>query len=132
MQVFVGVLNFIKFDLALAYGTWVAYLAIVAVLPAYRAGRLSRITVLLASPLGATGVVLDVLLNVFFGSIIFLERPHEWFLTRRCDRLMLHGNIRQANWATWICKNLLDPFQIGGHCLQVPGKNAPIVVGHTS
>lgn len=132
MQLILDVFNFIKLDLALAYGTWVAYLAIVSVLPAYRAGRLSHVTVLLALPLGLMGVILDFLLNVFFGSLIFLERPHEWFLTRRCDRLMVEGNVRQANWAAWICKNLLDPFQIGGHCDQVPGKNAPVIVGHAS
>ena len=110
--------------LALAYTTWTLYLAIVGVVNAWYARRISHMVVLLALPLLATGVVADVLLNATLGTLLFWERPHEWVLTLRCDRLMQHGTPRQANLAAFICKNFLDPFQVGGHCVKVKGENA--------
>lgn len=109
---------------ALMYVTWFFFLAVMSMLAAKRAGVLKpgTVTYILCLPIALVGVSLDFLVNMTIGTVLFLEIPQEWLLTIRMDRLMTYGNPWRANLATWLCKNLLDPFQSGGHCHKIgPG-----------
>lgn len=51
----------------------------------------------------------DVGFNLIFGSLIFLERPHELTFTKRCDS-WLHAMDWRGTIARAICNHLLNPF----------------------
>lgn len=106
--------------LALIYGTWVCFVAIMGFRAAKLAGKLSKPVYYLALPILAIGVVLDVLLQVA-ATPVFFDLPHEWVLTKRLDRyLALSKPTRldafRQRLARWVCHNMLDVFEAGGHC----------------
>ena len=83
----------------------------------------------LAYPLAIVGVVLDMLLNIVVGTILFLDLPkiQHLLLTARLQEYIDDYNkltepaTGLRRWrhkaALWICKDLLDPFDPRGfHC----------------
>lgn len=101
--------------LVLAYFTWVCFLAAMSLIAAKKAGKLPVTAEILGWPLIIVGGFADFLLNIA-SSVLFLELPREWFLTQRCDRHLRDSSGWRRLRAQQICSNLLDPFQIGGHC----------------
>ncbi len=106
--------------LGLLYGTWFAFLAIMALKSARDNGKLTKTASILAIPILIFGWLLDFSLNIV-SSLPFLDLPQEWLLTIRCDRYLSIPNPTGLNryrqrLARWLCQNLLDPFQSGGHC----------------
>lgn len=106
----------------LIYIGWLLYLAVMALKAAHEAKILPMTTRLLAYPAVGFAYLFDVLvLQIVIGSILFLEPPllnkGEWTLSQRLGRLNDGGGWR-GGVARWMCKNLLDPFDIkgGGHC----------------
>jgi hypothetical protein len=95
-----------------AYVLWVLFLAVMALYAVWR--ELPMFTKALAVPGVLVAVVMDVGLNIV-ATIPFLDLPHELTFSQRMGRY-----IRNPSWRTpiakWICGNLLDPFQVGGHC----------------
>jgi len=86
----------------------------------------------------AFGYVLDLILTMIIGTVIFLSLPKfsfkwrfsevawwkvwrwikikgEWTFTARLKRHRKAGGWR-GKVATWICKEMLNPFTVGGHC----------------
>ena len=65
----------------------------------------------------AIGLVLDLILTVVIGTVIFLSLPkwNEWTFTARLKRHRFGHGWRSAE-AVWICEKLLNPFVTGGHC----------------
>ena len=61
------------------------------------------------------GYFVDMVVNLTAATVLFLEIPDELTVTKRCSRLLVDNGFRGAI-ARWLCRNLLDPFQIGGHC----------------
>ena len=108
------------FYLALMYATWIAFLSIMALKSARDNGKLTKTSEVLAAPILLVGWLLDFSFNVV-SSIPFLDLPQEWLLTIRCDRYLSIPNptgldAYRQKFARWLCQNLLDPFQSGGHC----------------
>ena len=106
--------------LGLLYGTWLAFLAIMALKSARDNGKLTKTASILATPILVFGWLLDFSLNMV-SSFPFLDLPQEWLLTIRCDRYLSIANPSGLNRyrqrvARALCQNLLDPFQSGGHC----------------
>ena len=67
-------------------------------------------------PLLAVGVVLDTLLNVIVGTIIFREFPRELLLTPRLDRWAREDKDGyRGKFARFVCRYMLNPFD-PGHC----------------
>lgn len=60
-------------------------------------------------------LISDLALNIA-SSVIFLEFPKELLLTQRCDRHLTESDGWRYIISKFLCKYLLDPFQIGGHC----------------
>ena len=68
-----------------------------------------------AIPMASTvAAALDLVLNLL-ASVPFLDWPHEATFSQRMGRYKADATWRTPI-ARWICANLLDPFQMGGHC----------------
>lgn len=63
------------------------------------------------------GLLLDVTLNVFWGTFVFLDLPLEGPLTLRLIRYKKQGTGWRFRFASWVCEKLLDPVAPDGcHC----------------
>jgi len=96
------------------YLFWLLFLSVMAL--NWRWHLLSKPVKALALPAVLVAVVIDVIFNTTIGSVLFLERPHQWTFSRRVGEYKRRGDWRTPL-AKWICTNLLDPFEVGGHCL---------------
>lgn len=99
--------------LASAYILWVLFLAVMALSYTWR--TLPKVTKVLALPAVAVAFVLDVAINLF-ATFIFVDLPQEWMLTQRVTRYKQTDTWRRPI-ALWMCRNMLDPFDVGGHCI---------------
>ena len=65
----------------------------------------------------AVGYVLDLILTMVVGTVVFLSLPkwNEWTFTARLKRHRADGGWR-GKVAAWICEEMLNPFVVGGHC----------------
>jgi hypothetical protein len=115
----IDILQYVKYGcyaFALMYVTWFFYLAAMNVIKVYKAGEIPALAKWLAYPFVIVGVLLDVVLNVTVGSVLFLELPEIGRLLftarlgKHCGTSGFRGKI-----ACFICKNLLDPFDPKGH-----------------
>lgn len=62
------------------------------------------------------GLVVDVLFNLTWGTLMFLELPRELLYTSRVSRHYAKRSWRGAL-ARWVCRELLDPLDpTGRHC----------------
>jgi len=108
-------LQAVLFYAGLCYATFAAYLAVTSLWAAKQAHRLNRPLLVLGWPLVIVGGLLDAALNIA-SSAPFLDVPREVFLTQRCGRYIAGPDGWRRRLALWICRTLLDPFQVGGHC----------------
>jgi len=92
---------------------WVLFLAYVPLRANW--SRLPTTTKALGSVVVIVAFVCDVIFNAVIGTIIFLDIPREATFTKRVSKLK-RGLCWRARLAKWICENLLDPFEVGGHC----------------
>ena len=82
----------------------------------HQAGTLTLASKALGYPIIAVGLALDVLMNAFVFTIIFLERPREWLVTERLKRHIKQPTMR-AKLARFLCDEILSPFDpTGDHC----------------
>ena len=116
-----------------AYVLWLLFLAVMAL--QWRWHALPRAVKAIALPAVIVAVVLDVLFNFTVGCVVFLKLPEpkewgidlhvmwvpfvpvgmEWTFSQRVGNYKKRIDWR-APLANWICTNLLDPFEAGGHC----------------
>ena len=102
-------------DLALTVYTF--YLLFVVTMAAKAAWlQLSLVPRVLLFIPAVVAVLLDVTFNLTLATILFVDRPQEWTFTQRLNRYKYGDSEWRTTVAVWICKNLLDPFQSGGHC----------------
>lgn len=95
---------------------WTLYLAVMHLDTARRQGQLTTAAKVIGYPILAVGLAVDVLFNALWGSLLFLEPPHELLFTDRISRLNDAAGWR-GRLACWICLELLDPFDPKGrHC----------------
>ena len=99
----------------LALYIYAFYLLFVVTMAAKAAWKNLSVPVrVLLIPAGIVAVLMDVCFNLA-STIIFLDWPREFMFTQRLNRYIVDGGWR-SRLALCICRNLLDPFQIGGHC----------------
>ena len=77
--------------------------------------KLTTVPRVLIAPAALVALFLDVFFNIFIATILFRDLSREWTFTQRLERYKLDQSWR-GHLARWICSNLLDPFQVGGHC----------------
>lgn len=80
---------------ALLWSLWIIYVAVMRLKQIRDAGQLTLAMKCLGYPTLALGLVLDCLVNLVLGSMLFLERPREWTLSGRLWRL---SNDASAGW----------------------------------
>lgn len=105
----------------LTYATHKRYAAIMSLKRAKDEGRLTKEIKVLGIPYTLTGYLCDATLNIFFGTVLFLELPKlhkkEWLLSPRVARLQKEGRGYRKKVASYICTKLLDPLDPSGcHC----------------
>jgi len=111
----INIALFVLFLYTLTLFTWVFYLA--AMNMKRNIKHVGLVAKLFAYPAMFIGYPLDVMFNVFVGSIFFIEMPKELLFTSRCKRHYKHPGHR-GNMARFFCKNLLNGFDpSGAHCL---------------
>ncbi|HTH40652.1 MAG TPA: hypothetical protein VL968_07670 [Rhodocyclaceae bacterium] len=97
--------------------TYLFYLLFVVTMAAKAAWPiLSIVPRVLLVPAALVAVVMDVIFNLIPATIIFLDPPRELLFTQRLDRYEAEDSGWRYTLALWICQNLLNPFQQGGHC----------------
>lgn len=96
-----------------AYILWLLFLAVMALKAAWP--RLPLVVRSIAIPAVLVAVAMDVLFNITIGAVLFLEYPKQWTFSQRVGSYKKRADWR-APLASWICANLLDPFEAGGHC----------------
>lgn len=109
------------------YATWGFYVMVMNLIRVKQ--NMPLFSKLLAYPVAFVGIIMDVLLNVIIGTILFVELPkvrHLLFTARLQEhiddfRLSTEPATGLRKWrhnvAIWICVNLLDPFDSKGfHC----------------
>jgi len=132
-------MRYVLWFFLLTYGFWIHYLIYSAFKAAKDSGRrIPRVSGILIFPVISAGFLIDVVYNATLGSLMFLELPRTWTLTERCSWHIADGLYAKfadggygvdpdasrleryrGSLARWLCTNLLDPFQSGGHCRQV-------------
>lgn len=93
--------------------TWLLYIEVMAALRVWNNLHWVLKTHLL--PLGAVFIVLDVVVNITIGSLLFLELPRWWTLSERLNHHALRAHGWRTFMAQWICSRLLNPFDPDGH-----------------
>jgi hypothetical protein len=71
---------------------------------------------ILLAPVAILAVLMDVTFNWTLALLIFFDAPQEAMFTKRLNRYKSENSGWRYTAAVWLCKNLLDPFQSGGHC----------------
>ena len=93
----------------LTLSTWVTYLAAMNFDRVRKEVGVSKVAEIFAMIMLGPGILMDVLLNLFVGTLLFVQIPKEWLFTGRMKR-----NKDRTDWrgklARGICKDLLDPF----------------------
>lgn len=97
------------------YVLWVFYLAVMNLKRVKDTGyQFKKHVLILAYPVLFLGLILDIVINLVFMTIIFLEFPRELLVTSRLKR---HNNL--GGWRGKIARNffepLLDPFDPSGN-----------------
>lgn len=98
---------------------WLQYLAIMNLQRARDSATLPTMAFRIATPILYFGLLCDVLLNVIWGTVMFLDLPREWLLTSRLERYKYgKGGTAQKGWrlvlTEWLAAVLLDPFDPKG------------------
>ena len=101
-------------SLITVYALWIFYLAVMNLKRVRDQNKLTKTALYLGLPVLWTGVVLDVIVNVFIVSVLLLEFPKELLVTSRFKR----HNAATSGWrkkiVAWF-EPLLDPFDPDGN-----------------
>lgn len=73
--------------LVLVHALWLHYVAIMRLKMVRDAGKLTPAAKVFGYPALFVGLLLDLIVNTFVGSIVFAEMPREWTLSARLTRL---------------------------------------------
>lgn len=93
---------------------WSIYAAVMRLKQVREAGKLTTAMKVFGYPTLFVGLALDLLVNVFIGSVVFLELPREFTLSSRLWRLSNLGTGYRQKWALAVRVNLLDSLDPAG------------------
>ena len=101
------------------YLFWIAYIVVMGLYRAHLQKRLSNMAKVLAAPVIAIGVAMDVIAQYTLATVVFVEFPplREPLVTIRLGRYIRGNYGWRSKLANWVCTNLLDVFDPSGyHC----------------
>jgi hypothetical protein len=105
-------IDFLLFALAITYGLYVFYCAVMNIKRVRDAGKLTKFGMALGYPTLVIGLILDLLVNVVVMSIVLLELPRELTVTSRLKR-----HQKSTGWRLAVVKffePVLDPLDPSG------------------
>lgn len=98
------------------YVLWALYLLVMNLKRAHDNDTMTNTAYKLGTPLLIVGYLWDVICNLTYASVLFLEIPREWVITARLSRHIADEGWR-GDLARWFCRHLLDPYDPSGcHC----------------
>lgn len=100
--------------IAALYVLWIFYLAVMSLVRARDAGRLTRVAYCLGMPIFIFGLALDITLNWVVLTVVFVEFPQETTITARLRRHFKTPGTWRGLVAGWMGANLLDSFDPNG------------------
>lgn len=102
--------------LVLPYQTYIHFAAVMRLKEVQDAGKLSGFNKVMGKAALYTGYPLDFLFNVIFGTLMYVDIPHEFLFTRRCERMKTSRFAFRRAVANFWCSQLsaIDPS--GDHC----------------
>ena len=96
---------------------WGIYVLVMGVYRAHLSGRLGKIALILGLPIVVVGIILDIFVNIFIATFVFLDLPRELLMTNRMIRYRNTDAGWRAKLSQFICDHLLDIFDpSGNHC----------------
>lgn len=103
----------------LIYAFWWGFLGASALYSQWHTGTLTLWVKALATPGGLVFSLVDVVLNYTLCTVFFMELPPSgcYTLTKRLTAYLSESGGR-SKVAYYICHYILNPFQIGGHCVK--------------
>lgn len=118
VEMYVGkFIEFFGLVLAVMWVFWALYVLIMGVYRAQLSGRLGTVALILGLPVVIVGILLDILVNIFIATFLFLDLPRELMMTNRMIRYRKTDCGWRSKLSAWICDNLLDIFDpSGNHC----------------
>lgn len=94
--------------LALPWVLWIIFAAVMRLKQVRDAGKLTLAMKVFGYPALALGLIVDFIVNVVLGTLVFLQLPHEMTLSSRLWKLSNGTDGWRKDWAFWIRSNLLD------------------------
>lgn len=95
---------------------YVFYLLFIVAMAAKHAWSSLPIAVkVILAPVAVVAITMDVVFNIAVATFLLWDLPKEWTFTQRLSRYESSSGWRSAT-AFWICRNMLDVFEVGGHC----------------
>jgi hypothetical protein len=105
--------------LAFLWVFWALYIFMMGIYRAKLSGRLKGLNLVMASPFLAVAFAIDFLAQVTVFTLVFADLPRHWLVTNRLRAYLLDlpADNWRRQWAEYLCKHLLDPFDpTGAHC----------------
>lgn len=93
---------------------WIIFAAVMRLKQLREAGTLTIAMKVFGYPALALGLLIDFVVNVVFGTVVFLQVPRELTLSTRLWKLSTAGNGYRQRWALWLRVNLLDAVDPAG------------------
>ena len=90
------------------YLLWVHYVAVMRLMQVRDAGHLTLAMKFFGYPALFVGLALDLIVNTFIATVLFLELPREFTVSSRLHRLSESGQGWRKKMATAIRTSLLD------------------------
>lgn len=110
------VLTYLAISAASLYALWILFLAVMSLKRPYDDKTISKPALVLGYPLLLIGLLVDLFVNVFVATLVFLELPREATVSERLSRL-IKGKGWRRDGACWFCTRFLDLFDPSGkHC----------------
>ena len=100
--------------LAYVYAFYLLFVVTMAAKAVWK--QLHIVTKIMLAPAALLAVFMDVIFNAFIATFIFMDFPQEYMFTQRLSRYKAEGAGWRTSVAKWLCFNLLDSFELGGHC----------------
>ncbi len=107
-------LIYLGFSIAITYGLYVFYCAVMNIKRVRDMGKLTKLGMAFGYPTLAIGLLLDFLCNTFVMTVLFLELPQEYTVTSRLKRHNHNADGWRTALARWF-EPVLDPFDPSGN-----------------
>lgn len=93
---------------------WMLYACVMRLKQVRDAGKLTLAMKVFGYPALFVGLAIDFVVNVVFGTLVFLQLPREMTLSTRLWRLSNGEPSWRQRWALWIRTQLLDSIDPSG------------------